>query len=148
MVLVYVPAWVFAGIDRPHVIGMSMAPIPVVGAALTREVGVQVVPPPVVLQAATGTVAPTESVGSVHVESGAHEPSCPELPRLWIHSDGVVAQVFFFFFTVSPVVGSVQGFVEVHLLVPVESVNGVAEAVRFQPVPEPVASTAVIVAVR
>ncbi len=38
-----------------------------------------------------------------------------------------------------------HGAAAVHLVVPVESVNGVAVAVTFQPVPEPVASTAVIV---
>ena len=42
---------------------------------------------------------------------------------------------------ISAVEGSVQGFVEEHLVVPVESVNRVAVAVRFQPEPEPVAST-------
>lgn len=145
MVLVYVPAWAFAGMFSPHVIGMSIAPMPVVGAALTKEVGVHVVPAPVVPHSATGTVEPTESVGSVHVEAAAHTPSCPDDPRFLIHSVGVVLQVFFFLTTLSPAVGSVQGFVDEHLPVPVESVNGAAEAVRFQPVPEPVASIAVIV---
>ena len=41
--------------------------------------------------------------------------------------------------------GSVQGFVDEHLVVPVESVNGATAAVRFQPLPDPVASSAVIV---
>lgn len=41
-----------------------------------------------------------------------------------------------------------QGFVDEQPVGPVESVNGVAEAVRFQPDPEPVASIAVSVPCR
>jgi hypothetical protein len=41
-----------------------------------------------------------------------------------------------------------QGAAVEHFVVPLESVNGVADTVRFHPSPEPVASIAVIVAVR
>ena len=75
MVEVQVPAWAFPGMTSPHVFGRSMAPIPVLGAALTTAVGVQVVPEPVVaLHPITGIVEAAESVGGVHVECRAMAP--------------------------------------------------------------------------
>ncbi len=134
MVLVYVPAWVFAGMVSHHQVPSTMAPMPVVGAALATEAGVQVVllvPHDVGIVTGRGT----EFVGSVQDEPPPQSTSVSESfctpVSLTSNRDP-----------------SLQGDVAVHFAVPVESVNGVAEAVRFQPVPDPVASTAVIVAWR
>jgi hypothetical protein len=105
-----------------------MAPMPVVAAAVAMVVGVHVVPELLVVpQVAIVTGPVTEFAGNVQVESGAQTPSCPWLTRLEMTFP-------------LPLADSVQGLIDVHFVVPVESVNGVAKAVRVQPPPEPVAS--------
>lgn len=103
--------------------------MPDVGAALTTVAGVQVVP---VVPHEVGIVTGrgTESVGSVHADPPPHSTVVSE--SLWIAVSLMSNR--------DPIL---QGAAAVHLVVPVESVNGVADAVRFQPSPVPVASSTV-----
>lgn len=74
MVLVYVPAWVFAGMVSIHKVPSTVAPMPDVGAASATDAGVQVVPELVFPHSATVTGVVTEFFGSVQVDPAAHTP--------------------------------------------------------------------------
>lgn len=121
----------FAGTDSHQSVVRLIGPMPVLASAVENATGVGELPSGTVSGYVTGDVF---EVGSVHVEP------------VWHAAAGAVAEVPDELepLMTRPLVGRSHGAVDVQYAVPV-FVKSVDAAVRFQPSPDPVSSTAVIV---